>query len=413
MSATSTRRGEHQDPEGTTEVFTLLGRWTHDPQSGQTLFTLAWDSSGDPDGLAHVDSGPLAVALAIGPALLAGIDSAGELAVSLVALAAAGLVAAELVTTGTVVLNGIEYQIEPLEGGPVQRLVVDYSVTIGFDSSAMSGLGINIATDDERPMRVRYRNVGLEFDLSGALPWYETLRLVYDDVAFEIEDPGAWTVEGPLGEIIRVVGTRAGAGSTWVEVDVEFLVDLGVVTISRAIVRLTIDNDGRLSVELRGITVSVDIPGTLIGSGTLSLGAGGVFRAGIDVTVVPAQLNVGAALAFEPESQFFFLEVRAILPVGIPLGPSGLGLYGFVGRFVTNGTRAIDRGEADLVARELGLVPHPGRGQVHARSPESGRSASAPSSAPRSTPGSRSTHSGCSWCRSPIRASCSASRPTS
>ena len=136
-------------------------------------------------------------------------------------------------------------------------------------------------------MRVRYRNVGLEFDLSGSLPWYETLRLVYDDVALEIEDPGAWTVEGPLGAVLRVVGTRAGAGSTWIEVDLEFLVDLGVVTISRAIVRLTIDDDGGLRVEVRGITVDVDIPGTLTGRGTLSLGAGGVFKAGIDVTVVP------------------------------------------------------------------------------------------------------------------------------
>ena len=146
-------------------------------------------------------------------------------------------------------------------------------------------------------MRVRYRNVGLEFDLSGSLPWYETLRLVYDDVALEIEDPGAWTVEGPLGAVLRVVGTRAGAGSTWIEVDLEFLVDLGVVTISRAIVRLTIDDDGGLRVEVRGITVDVDIPGTLTGSGTLSLGDGGVFKAGIDVTVVPVQLTVGAALA--------------------------------------------------------------------------------------------------------------------
>ena len=338
--------------DASTEVFTLTGRWTHDPQSGETRFSLSWDSSGDPDGLAHVDSAPLAVALALGPALLGGIGSLDELGVSLVALTAAALIAVPLVTSGTVVLNGIEYQIEPGEGGPVQRLVVDYSVAIGLDSSALGGIGINIATDAARPMRVRYRNVGLEFDLSGSLPWYETLRLVYDDVALEIEDPGAWTVEGPLGAVLRVVGTRAGAGSTWIEVDLEFLVDLGVVTISRAIVRLTIDDDGGLRVEVRGITVDVDIPGTLTGSGTLSLGAGEVFKAGIDVTVVPVQLTVGAALALQ--GSFFFLEVKAILPVGIPLGPSGLGLYGFVGRFVTNGTRAIDVGERDLVARELG-----------------------------------------------------------
>ena len=202
------------DADASTEVFTLTGRWTHDPQSGETRFSLSWDSSGDPDGLAHIDSAPLAVALALGPALLGGIGSLDELGVSLVALTAAARASGPLVTSGTVVLNGIEYQIEPGEGGPVQRLVVDYSVAIGIDSSALGGIGINIATDHVRPMRVRYRNVGLEFDLSGSLPWYETLRLVYDDVALEIEDPGAWTVEGPLGAVLRVVGTRAGAGST-------------------------------------------------------------------------------------------------------------------------------------------------------------------------------------------------------
>ena len=175
------------------------------------------------------------------------------------------------------------------------------------------------------------------------------------------------------------------------------------MTISRATVRVTIDDDGTPDVELRGITVDVDVPNTLTGSGTLAIGDDGAFRAGIDVTVVPANLNVGAALAFEPTTGFFFLEVKAILPVGIPLGPSGLGLYGFVGRFVTNGTRAIDTSERDLVARELGWYHLDPRTNI-GRNPDSGRSGSGRSSAPRSTPDSPSTRSACSWCRSPTRA---------
>lgn len=344
-----------------TEVFTLAGRWTHDPQSGQTMFTLSWDSSGDPDGLAHLDSKVLAFVLAIGPALIGGIDpepdsgDGNQAGVKLLALAAAGLAASVFVSSGRVVLNGIEYQVLPLEGGPVQRLVVDYAVEIGFDTALLENIGIDVHTDAEHPMRVRYRNVGLELDLSGGdKPWYETISLVYDDVSLEVEDPGSWTIDGVLGDVLRVVGTRAGSGSTWVEVDLEFLVDLGVVTISKCTVRVTIDGDGTPHVELRGITVTVDVPNTLTGTGTLAIGADGAFRAGIDVLVIPANLNVGAALAFDPETSFFFLEVKAILPVGIPLGPSGLGLYGFVGRFVTNGTRDVDAGERDLVARELG-----------------------------------------------------------
>lgn len=344
----------------TTEVFTLVGRWTHDPQSGQTMFTLSWDSSGDPDGLARVDGRVLAFVLAVGPALIGGIDpepgsgDGNQASVKLLALAAAGLVAEVFVTSGTVVLNGIEYQIMPLEGGPVQRLVVDYSVEIAFDTALLEGIGVNVHTDEDRPMRVRYRNVGLELDLSGTdRPWYEMIRLVYDDVTLEVEDPGAWTIDGVLGDVLRVVGTRAGSGSTWVEVDLEFLVDLGVVTVSKCTVRVTIDDGGTPRVELRGVTVTVDVPGTLTGSGTLAIGSDGAFRAGIDVTVIPAKLNVAAAIAFEPESGFVALEIRAILPVGIPLGPSGLGLYGFVGRFVSNGTRALGPAEGDLVAREL------------------------------------------------------------
>ena len=345
----------------TTEVFTLVGRWTHDPQSGQTMFTLSWDSSGDPDGLAHLDSTVLAFVLAVGPALIGGIDPApdsgdgNQAGVKLLALATAGLAASVFVSSGRVVLNGIEYQVMPLEGGPVQRLVVDYAVEIGFDTALLESVGIHVHTDADHPMRVRYRNVGLELDLSGRdKPWYESISLVYDDVSLEVEDPGSWTIDGVLGDVLRVVGTRAGSGSTWVEVDLEFLVDLGVVTISKCTVRVTIDGDGTPHVELRGITVTVDVPNTLTGSGTLAIGADDVFHAGIDVLVVPANLRVGAALAFEPETSFFFLEIKAILPVGIPLGPSGLGLYGFVGRFVTNGTRDLDAGERDLVARELG-----------------------------------------------------------
>ena len=220
----------------------------------------------------------------------------------------------------------------------------------------LDGIGINVHTDADHPMRVRYRNVGLELDLSGGgTPWYETISLVYDDVSLEVEDPGSWTIDGVLGDVLRVVATRAGAGSTWVEVDLEFLVDLGVVHDLE--VHRAGDDRRRRDAARRAARHHRDR--RRAGHADRLRHAGDRRR-----RRVPRRhrrhrrsrptCNVGAALAFEPETGFFFLEVKAILPVGIPLGPSGLGLYGFVGRFVTNGTRTVGTDERDLVARELG-----------------------------------------------------------
>ena len=53
------------------------------------------------------------------------------------------------------------------------------------------------------------------------------------------------------------------------------------------------------------------------------------------------------ALAFDPAHDFLSIQLGLLLPVGIPLGATGLGIFGFLGMFVSNGARAA----ADRVRR--------------------------------------------------------------
>jgi hypothetical protein len=341
---------------GSTQVFTVVFRWNHDARSGQTVSTFSLESHGSPNGLAHVGSDLLAVALGLGPALLAGIDSAGieGAAVRLSALAAGAVVISAFGKDGRVVLHRFEVEFRQRALGEVTgsrlRLLVDYTAEMGFDIGA-SGIG-SIRTDDGEPLKVRYRKVGFEID--DAKPdWPDKLGLVFEDVSFAVENPGRWQIEGPLGQLLQVTGSRAGAGSSWFEVDLEFALDLGVITITSATIRVTFDG-GSPRAELRGLGAKVNIPGTLEGAGRVAIGDGGTFKAALEIKVIPLDVIGMGALAINPAEGFVAISAGLVLPVGIPLGQSGLGLYGFVGRFVANGTRNLaGLPSGDPVQREI------------------------------------------------------------
>ena len=95
-----------------TEVYTVTGRWSHDSRSGQTVFALSIASSGDPKGLAAIDSQFLAIALALAPALLAGIGAAG-IDGAMVRVAAIAIAAGVLTTVtkdGEVIIHSAEIE---------------------------------------------------------------------------------------------------------------------------------------------------------------------------------------------------------------------------------------------------------------------------------------------------------------
>ncbi|WP_188945909.1 hypothetical protein, partial [Polymorphobacter multimanifer] len=351
------------------KIFPFIGGWTYDPRSTATQFSLSISASGTPDGLADLKGddaamNAAAMALGLGPALLAGIQSTdvAEGGVRAGALVGAIAFAAVYGRDGKVVLNGIKIEtrqqaISTLEGAGF-RVVFDYTVSIGFEFSAF---GITITA--ESPISIRYRNVGFAVDSSKS--GFDAVSIVYDNASFDIADPGQWVINGPLGELIRVAGSRAGSGSTWIELDRVFALDLGVVKSTGCTLRATM-SEGRLGVEFRRFPAAIDVPGVNAGRGSVSLGAGGEIRAGVEADLLPIGAAAMASLAFDPPKNFFALEVGVMLPVGIPLAQSGLAIYGFIGRFVTNGKRdftspTLAAVAADPVLRELGWYELPGQ----------------------------------------------------
>ncbi len=343
------------------EIFTFIGGWTYDPRTTATQFSLALNSTGDPDGLATLTGDSAAMnavstALAIGPALLAGLQS-GDVAggaARVSALVAAIGFAAAYGRDGKVTFHGIKVEwrqraIDSVSGARF-RLLCDYTAAIGFD---FDQFGIRITAN--KPIKVRYRDVGIEID--GAKSGFDAFGVVYENASFDIEDPGQWTITGPLGDLIRVAASRAGSGSTWVELDLTFAIDLGVVKITGCTLRASFSNGG-LAIEFRGFSASIDLPGVVKGSGGVSIGDGGLIRAGLAATIVPINTSAVASLALQGD--FVALEVGVILPVGIPLLQSGLAIYGFIGRVVSNGKRNMVGLSADPVERELEWYGRPG-----------------------------------------------------
>lgn len=321
-------------PAGQT-FWEILLKWAYDARTGQTEATGALSL---PDGAVVFRSNALAGALALGPAFTAMVhrddvveDPLGQF-VSAVAMLAVGAAVGELInsasgaTASSVDIDkfAISYR---WDGAPHVGATVDYTVDLRVNVS-VAGAGSLVGH-----LRLKYKGVGLRFNgqPGGGL---DGVALTYDGLSVEVVDPGTWSLGGPLGNLIRIAASRMGNGSQWMEFDLEFALNLGVVRLEGATIRLGLDP---FKVEFRGLTASVNIPQTLKGRGSVSIGDGGSFRALMALEVIPAKLSAYGALAVDQD--FVSIEVGVQLPVGIPLGGTGFGIFGFMGRFVANGTR--------------------------------------------------------------------------
>ncbi|HEX5592280.1 MAG TPA: hypothetical protein VFX35_02895 [Solirubrobacterales bacterium] len=331
----------------------LRGSWGHDRAGGSDEFTLALDVAGSPDGIAAVAGAPLAGALGLAPAVLGSAPrSNGDatlvraLVEALGAAAATGLLRPE----SRVVVAGLEIDRLQRAGGSGSRtrLIVDYTVELSFEVDG-AGLPLQVRTRSGKPMRLRYRGVRADVD-TAAQHWYEGVSLSFDGAIPEVLDPGSWQLGPPLDDLLRVLGVRSGAGSGWLEVDLAMAADLGVVKLSTATVRVVFGGGGIEGVELRGLRAGVDVAEVVSGEGSLDVGNQAI-HAGLQLDVVPLKLAALADLVLG-EQGFVELEVGARFAAPLPFANSGLGLFGVVGRFVSNGRREVPAG-SDPVDREL------------------------------------------------------------
>lgn len=332
------------------EFWKLKARFAHDERTGETVYLLGLDSIGDPTGLACLHNDALASTAALAPAILplldtAGLDDGGAKLAALIALMGLGVAASR---DGRLVIEGVQAELR--SRGYLQaeesrlRLGVDYSVEVGWDFKLIEG----------KKVKIRYRNVGVLVNTGTLLTEpsaldLDDIRLVFDETSVEVQQPGEWSITNPtLGRLLRVVAARVGTGSAWFEVDMAMALDLGVITITQATIRATLTTDG-FSPELRGLEVAIDVPKTLKGRGKLSVTPDGTLVSAIDLQIIPGNISVAASLKLLDDFFSLFVEVRYSTP--IPLGSTGLGVFGFNGHLVVNGARAVPAG--DVVRREL------------------------------------------------------------
>jgi len=355
-------------------------RYARDPRQSPVVvgFTAALEASGE-QGLLSVQATPqsgvapkaVITAAALATAVMAdtpkppqkpGDDGSGAVLHDLL-VAALGL-SAVLTQQGRLVVHGVSigYRTDA-----VADFAVDYSVDIVVRPLTVGGgNGFGVSMDPARPMRVRFRGVRLRVDLNAA--GLDRFTLDYRSAGVDVEDPGGWQVEH-LGSLFDVLGTRSGKGSNWFEVDLAFALDLGPVQVEGATIRATVDG-GDLDVTLRGLAVTLAFPGAgggldiIEGRGQLKIVSDAATGRPITdirlaASIPPLNLAADAYLMTAdhgPDGNQVLVAFAIELPGPVPLGPTGLGVFGFFGVFGTNTAITLPPGD-DIVVRQLSWDP--------------------------------------------------------
>ena len=257
---------------------------------------------------------------------------------------------AEIRIDGTPLLNVERVVLFGGEGkfrrvGDRWETVILFDVETAISARIKLGGFLLLEIPRDTPLAVRYKAIGLKFGQPpGSTAGWE-LRPVFDQskgYTIDVSGPGQIRLPDPLGKILQVLGARiARTNPLNFEIDLGFAVDLGVITVERARVRLPLDPLG--PPELTAFAAGLKVPGVLEGRGYMEMNnSGGAMeiKGGIDVSLIPIKLRIAAqvAVAQIPAAQggpatgvAIALEVE--LPVAIPLAQSGFGIYGFLGLF--------------------------------------------------------------------------------
>jgi hypothetical protein len=365
--------GMHQDaPSGGFDLLAgrpviARARFARSVAEPETRITLSVESQG-PEGVLSVvaPQGQLGARVLITAAALAaaivadkapaGADT-GAVILHELLVAALGLSAA-LKNKGRLTIHKVELASSGhgLPVGENASIRVDYSLDVLVQPIDIGVLSVQMR--DEQPMRVRNRNVGLRINLSNpAASGVQTVELDFRAADMEIEDPGAWQVAGPAS-LFDILGTRSGRGSTWLEVDLRFKLNLGPVRISGATIRATLNDNGSVTGSLRGLEASLVVPGAIDGRGSLALLEGGGFSAALDVRIIPLNLSTDGIVVYQPMPQqnsfWLFVQIGADFPGPIPIANTGLGIYGISGAFGVNARpRPPAQNEPDPIGYQL------------------------------------------------------------
>jgi hypothetical protein len=210
-----------------------------------------------------------------------------------------------------------------------------FNVTIGSTTL--------LSLPPQKAMKVRYKAVGVRF---GENDGQMVLAVAFDPSrGYELSAPDASAIQmpAPLGEILHLLAIRmARINPFQIEADIGLKADLGVVSVERARVRLTLpENDGeQLAVTITALAASVNIPGALKGSGSLAIDDTG-FDGSLDLALTSLGLRIAATLSVRQIDDAtsgrsltaVYASLEVDFPAPLPLLQSGLGIYGFIGLF--------------------------------------------------------------------------------
>lgn len=303
---------------------------------------------------------------ALGPVLAAvapDSPAGGEVVpLAIAAGAATGLAVLDLLKTKHVILHGGELVVDHGPLGTDYVLLLDLETAIAFD------LGV-ISVDLDKPITTRYKAIGLKLgdrdgDAFQARPVFDASR------GYTLDIPaGAVSAKDPLGEILSVFGVKVSKDNpTYLEAEIGIGAELGIVRIDRARARLRLDQAELPTLTALGATI--EVPGAFVGTGYVEINDDGI--AGFfDITVIPAGIRASASLKVQrthtvpgdnasPTVLGVFVGAAVELPAPIPLGNSGLGIYGFAAGIGVNMARFQPTPALEWLKRQPGRDPlHP------------------------------------------------------
>jgi hypothetical protein len=275
-------------------------------------------------------------------------------------------------TVERVVWYGGEVLVRQHAGEWSTSVLADIETAVSADIKIGPLRLITIARD--KPLVARYKAIGVRFGATA--DGKAIFHPVFDSskgYTIDVSRPGSLQVAEPLGRVLRVDGAKISrTNPTMLEVQLGSAVDLGVVSLERCGVRITLaDPPG---IELTALGVRVNVPGVVAGSGYLAISENG-FAGRLDLTLVPLRLRIAGALRIEniPEAAGgpatgVAVAIEVEFPVAIPLWSSGLGIYGLIGLFAMHFSRNEEPDSASTT-KALAWLTRAGGDPTHVEDP--------------------------------------------